>query len=147
MTRRAHAITASYLRLMRCSKLKYLLTEILLTRRYKAPTSIRSCTGYVICIVKYPIMWVSQLQTRTTCSMMHAKYIALATTVVGDLLPFMQIADGLCHHMGLLKDKLAIIKTKTVVHKDNSGTLTLAKLEPGCSTLTSKFFNGKHHWF
>jgi hypothetical protein len=43
--------------------------------------------------------------------------------------------------------KLAVIKTKTVVHEDNSGTLTFAKLEPGRSTPTSKFFNVKFHWF
>ncbi len=49
--------------------------------------------------------------------------------------------------MGLSDEKIAVIKTKTVVHEDNSGALTLAKLEPGRSTPTSKFFNVKYHWF
>jgi hypothetical protein len=47
--------------------------------------------------------------------------------------------------MGLSDKKLAVIKTKTVVHADNSETLE--KLEPGRSTPTSKFFNVKFHWF
>ena len=49
--------------------------------------------------------------------------------------------------MGLLDDKVATIKAKTVVHEDNNGALTLANLEPGRSTPTSKFFNVKYHWF
>jgi hypothetical protein len=64
-----------------------------------------------------------------------------------DLIPFKRIAEEVCSHMNLSDEKLAVIKTKTVVHKDNSGALTLAKLEPGRSTPTSKFFNVKYHWF
>ena len=77
---------------------------------------------------------------------MHAEYIALATAM-RDLIPFKRIAEEVCRHMNLSKDKLAVIKTKTVVHEDNSGALTLANLEPGRSTPTSKFFNVKYHWF
>ncbi len=40
-----------------------------------------------------------------------------------------------------------MIHAKTVVHKDNKYALTLAKLELGHSTPTSKFFNVKYHWF
>jgi hypothetical protein len=47
-----------------------------------------------------------------------------------DLIPFKQIAEEVGGHMGLLDVKLAVIKAKTVVHKDNNGTLTLANLEP-----------------
>jgi hypothetical protein len=57
------------------------------------------------------------------------------------------MAKEVCGHMGLPDEKLAVIKTKTVVHEDNSGALTLAKLDPGQSTPTSKFFNLKYHWF
>ncbi len=110
------------------------------------PTSTRSRTGYVICIAKCPVLWVSKLQTETALSTMHAEYIALATAM-RDLIPFKRIAEEVCRHMNLSKDKLAVIKTKTVVHEDNSGALTLANLEPGRSTPTSKFFNVKYHWF
>jgi hypothetical protein len=110
------------------------------------PTSTRSRTGYVICIAKCPVLWFSKLQTETALSTMHAEYIALSTAM-RDLIPFKRIAEEMCSHMGLSDEKLAVIKTKTVVHEDNSGALTLAKLEPGRNTPTSKFFNVKYHWF
>jgi hypothetical protein len=109
------------------------------------PTSTRSRTGYVICIAKCPVLWFSKLQTKTALSMMQAEYIALSTAM-RDLIPFKQIAEEVCHHMGVSDEKLAVIKTKTVVHEDNSDALTLAKLEPGRNTPTSKFFNVKYHW-
>jgi hypothetical protein len=84
------------------------------------PTSVRSRMGYIICIAKCPILWVSKLQTKTALSTMRAEYIALATTM-RDLIPFKQIAEEVCRHMGLSDEKLAMIKTETMVHKDNSG--------------------------
>jgi hypothetical protein len=70
------------------------------------PTSVRSRTGYVICIAKCPVMWVSRLQTETAMSTMHAEYIALATAM-RDLIPFKRIAQEVCTHMGLSDEKLA----------------------------------------
>jgi hypothetical protein len=110
------------------------------------PTSVRSRTGFVICLAKCPVTWVSKLQTETAMSTMHAEYIALSAAM-RDLIPFKRIAEEVCGHMGLSDEKLAVIHTKTVVHEDNSGALILAKLEPGRSTPTSKFFNVKYHWF
>jgi hypothetical protein len=46
---------------------------------------------------------------------------------------------------GLKDSKLATIKT--IVHKDNNGALTRAKMEPDRNTLTSKLFHIKYHWF
>jgi hypothetical protein len=43
------------------------------------------------------------------------------------------MAEEVCGCMGLLDEKVAVIETKTVVHENNSGALTLAKLEPGQS--------------
>jgi Reverse transcriptase (RNA-dependent DNA polymerase) len=110
------------------------------------PTSVKSRTGYVICIAKCPVVWVSRLQTETALSTMMAEYIALSAAM-RDLIPFKRIAEEVCTHMGLSEDKLATIRTKTVVHEDNNGAMILAKLPPGRSTPTSKFFNVKYHWF
>jgi hypothetical protein len=77
---------------------------------------------------------------------MHAEYIALATAM-RDLIPFKRIATEVCRHMGLSDEKRAVIKAKTVVYEDNNATLTLANMELGRSTPTSKFFNMKYHWF
>jgi hypothetical protein len=61
-----------------------------------------------------------------------------------NLRPFKQLAKEVCSHMGLSKEKLAIIKAHRVVHEDNSGALTLVELDPGISTPMSKFFKRKH---
>jgi hypothetical protein len=90
---------------------------------------------------------ISRLQTETACSMMHTEYDMALLTGMRDLIPFKQIAEEVCGHMGLLDEKLAVIKAKMVVHKDNNGTLTLANLEPGRSTPTPKSFKVKYHWF
>ena len=110
------------------------------------PTSVKSRTGFVICIAKCPVLWLSRLQTETALSTMMAEYIALSTAM-RDLIPFKRITEEVCSHMGLSDDKIAVIRTKTVVHEDNNGAMILAKLPPGRSTPTSKFFNVKYHWF
>jgi hypothetical protein len=78
---------------------------------------------------------------------MMAEYIALSTAM-RDLIPIKTLALEVGNFMGLLDDsKLATVKFKTVVHEDNNGALTLAKMEPGRTTPTSKFFHIKYHWF
>jgi hypothetical protein len=62
-----------------------------------------------------------------------------------DLNRFKRIAEEVCGHMGLSDEKLAVIQAKTVVHKDNNGTLTLANLESGRGTPTSKLFDVKYY--
>jgi hypothetical protein len=110
------------------------------------PMSVRSRTGYVICIAKCPVLWVSKLQPGTAMSTMMAEYIALSMGM-RDLIPLKRLAEEVGDHMGLTDQKLATIHGNTVVHEDNSGALTLAKLEPGRSTPLSKFFDVKYHWF
>jgi hypothetical protein len=61
---------------------------------------------------------------------MHTEYVALSTAM-RDLLTFRQMAEEVCGHMGLSDEKLGVIKTKVVVHEDNSRALTLGNLEPG----------------
>ena len=50
------------------------------------PMSVCSRTGYVICIAKCPVLWVSKLQPRTAMSTMMAEYIALSQGM-RDLIP------------------------------------------------------------
>ncbi len=64
-----------------------------------------------------------------------------------DLIPLKRLAIEVGDLMGLSDSRLATFKAKTVVHEDNNGALTLANMEPGSNTPTSKFFNIKAHWF
>jgi hypothetical protein len=43
------------------------------------PISLRSRTGFVNCITKCPVLWVSKLQTETVLSTMRVEYITLCT--------------------------------------------------------------------
>jgi hypothetical protein len=112
----------------------------------KDPVCVRSRTGFIICIAKCPVLWVSKLQTETALSTMMAEYIALSMAT-RDLIPFKRLAIEVGDLMGLNDSRLATIKAKTVIHEDNNGALTLANMEPGRNTPTSKFFHIKYHWF
>ena len=79
-------------------------------------------------------------------STMMAEYVALSMGM-RDLIPLKRLTEEVVKHMGLSSEKIATIQAKTVVHEDNNGALTLANLEPGRSTPSSKFFNVKYHWF
>ncbi len=94
------------------------------------PTSTRSRTGYVICIAKCPVLWVSKYQTETDLSTIMAEYIALSMAT-RSLTPFKRLSIEVGALMGLDDSKLATIKAKTVVHEDNAGTVSLANMEPG----------------
>ena len=50
------------------------------------PVCSRSQTGYVITLARYPLLWVSKLQTTTALSTMEAEYQALSASCQ-DLLP------------------------------------------------------------
>jgi hypothetical protein len=51
----------------------------------------------------------------------------------------------MCTSIGV--DKQGIATIKTTVYEDNSGALTLAKLEPDRMTPRSKHYGVKYHWF
>ena len=108
------------------------------------PTSVKSRTGFVIMIGGCPVLWSSKLQSEIALSTMQAEYIALSMAM-RDLLPFKDLVEEVCRHMGLDDEKLATIKT--TVHEDNVGTLTLANLVPNPVTSKSKHYGIKVHWF
>jgi hypothetical protein len=57
--------------------------------------------------------------------------VALVISVRDLMIPFKQIAEEACGHMGLSDVKLAVIKARMVVQEDNNDTVILANLEPG----------------
>jgi transposase InsO family protein len=108
------------------------------------PNCVKSRTGFVIVIGGCPVLWTSKLQTEIALSTMQAEYIALSMSM-RDLLPFKDLVEEVCRHMGLDHKKLASIKT--TVHEDNAGALTLANLPPSRVTPKSKHYGVKVHWF
>ncbi len=111
------------------------------------PHSVRSRTGYVICLADCPILWKSKLQTEIVLSTMKVEYVALSTSC-RDLFPFIDITKEICSVFSL--DKHVFCKHARLhikIHEDNVGALTLGKLEPRRMTPRSKHYATKYHWF
>ena len=53
---------------------------------------VKSRTGYVLCISKCPVLWITRLQDGITLSTMEAEYVALSMAM-RDLLPFKRLVQ------------------------------------------------------
>jgi hypothetical protein len=108
------------------------------------PTSVKSRTGFVVCIANCPVIWTSKLQTQIALSTMEAEYNALSTAM-RSVLPFRETVKAVAQGVGLKDEHLTIFKT--TVWEDNIGCLTLANMEPGRITPRSKHYAIRMHWF
>jgi hypothetical protein len=108
------------------------------------PTCVKSHSGYVICISDCPVIWCSKLQHDIATSTMEAEYTAWSITT-RELLSFKHLVETVANLVGL--DTTEATQSKTAVHENNSGALTLANMELGQITPQSKFYAIKMHWF
>ena len=108
------------------------------------PTSVKSRTGYAICIANCPVIWTSKLQTSIALSTMEAEYNALSEALKS-VLPLRELLTHVAKGVGLSDDYTTTFKT--TVWEDNAGALTLANMEPGRITPRSKYYAVKTHWF
>jgi hypothetical protein len=75
---------------------------------------------------------------------MEAEYCALSRSCK-DLFPVIDQLKELALAVGLPSDEVTTLHT--TIHEDNVGALTLAKLEPKCTTPRSKHYALHMHWF
>jgi hypothetical protein len=108
------------------------------------PTSVKSRTGFVICIANCPVVWSSKLQSRIANSTMEAEYNALSSAMK-EVLPLQELLRAVAKGVGLPEDFHT--EFRTTVWEDNNGALTLANLEPGQHTPRSKWYDISVHWF
>ena len=108
------------------------------------PSSVKSRTGFAICISNCPVIWTSKLQQQIATCTMEAEYNALSIAMK-DVLPLKRLVNAVGHSIGLDEERLTTFKT--TVWEDNVGAMTLANLEPGRMTPRSKFYAVKYHWF
>ena len=108
------------------------------------PTSVKSRTGYVICIAGCPVIWSSKLQESIALSTMMAEYYALSTAM-REVLPLNDLIKAVA--AGLHLEDECLTSFRTTVWEDNNGALSLAKLDPGQHTPRSKHYDIKVHWF
>ncbi len=111
------------------------------------PHSIRSRTGYVICLADCPILWKSKLQTEIALSTMEAEYVALITSC-RDLFPLIDVTEDIWLVFSLDKHVFCEHARQHIkIHEENVGALTLSKLEPRRMTPRSKHYVIKYYWF
>jgi Reverse transcriptase (RNA-dependent DNA polymerase) len=108
------------------------------------PTSVKSRTGYVICIAGCPVIWSSKLQESIALSTMMAEYYALSTAM-REVLPLNDLVKVIATALQL--DEEHLTSFNTTVWEDNNGALSLAILDPGQHTPRSKHYDIKVHWF
>jgi hypothetical protein len=108
------------------------------------PSCVKSRTGYFICIMDCPVVWVSKLQTDIATSTQESEYnsFSMATR---DLLPLQQLSKSIVKGLG--GDDIGTAKVQTVGHEDNLGCLKLTKMNPSRMTPRSKHYGVKYHWF
>jgi hypothetical protein len=107
-------------------------------------TSVKSRTGYVICIAGCPVIWSSKLQESIALSTMMAEYYALSTAM-REVLPLNDLVKVIATALQL--DEEHLTSFNTTVWEDNNGALSLAILDPGQHTPRSKHYDIKVHWF
>jgi hypothetical protein len=108
------------------------------------PSCVKSRTGFAICVANCPVIWSSKLQGDIATSTMEAEYTALSMAM-RDLLPLRELLIALSPSITVNGRHPTTFNT--TVHEDNSGALSLAKLEPGRNTPRSKHYSVKLHWF
>jgi hypothetical protein len=91
------------------------------------PHCICSQTGYLICLLDCPVLWISKLQTKIALSTMEAEYVALSASSC-DFLPMIDVTNKICSALHLTLSNTTEMQVK--IHEDNVGTLILGQLEP-----------------
>jgi len=109
----------------------------------KDPTSVQSCTGFVIALGDNPIVWQSKLQTEIALSTMSTEYIALSTAMCS-LIHLRNI-----HHEVMKAFDLPWLKESAIstLYKDNQACVILAMIEPLRHMPQFHMIAVKYHWF
>jgi hypothetical protein len=108
------------------------------------PSSVKSQSGYVLCVSNCLCIWSSKLQYLIATSTTEAEYNTLSD-VMREVVPLQTLLEFLAKTLGY--DREVISNTKVTVHEDNAACLKLANLPPGQFTPRTKFYVVKVHWF
>lgn len=106
------------------------------------PTSVKSCTGFIIALGGAPIIWKSQLQSLITLSTMEAKYLALSHSL-HTLLPLYSLLLEVATAIGV--DPTLCASIHVHAFKDNQGAYLLVTNQQ--LTNRTKYYLVKCHHF
>jgi hypothetical protein len=107
-----------------------------------SPITSKSRTGYVIFLAKCPIIWGSQLQTKSAMSTTESEYFALSTAL-RHTIPLMRLMEEIQENLSLPMD--TVPKVHCTLFEDNSGAVELAKVQK--MRPRTKHINPKYHHF
>jgi Reverse transcriptase (RNA-dependent DNA polymerase) len=108
------------------------------------PSSVKSRSGYVLCVSNCLCIWSSKLQHLIATSTTEAEYNALSDAMC-EVVPLQTLLEFLAKTLGY--DREVISNIKVTIHKDNAACLKLANLPPGQFTPRTKFYAVKVNWF
>jgi len=122
------------------------------------PSSVYSCTGYVIMFAGCPVGWVSKLQTEVALGTTEAEYIALSQAM-RDLIPLFSLLDELAPALHLDKNQPSVHlracgvepdsnKLFANLYEDNTGAYELAKapkMRPRTKHIALKYHHFREH--
>ena len=107
-------------------------------------SSVKSRTGFVICVANCPVVWRSSLQQSVATSTTEAEYNALSEAM-RDVIPMQHLLGVVSSAIG--NDQVLQTSFQTTIHEDNAAALRLANLLPGQFTPRTKHYSVKVHWF
>ena len=108
------------------------------------PSSVKSRSGFVLCVANCPVIWASKLQHLIATSTTEAEYNALSDSM-REVIPLQSLVEFIAKTIGYTKEVLSNLLV--TVHEDNAACLKLATLPPGQFTPRTKFYAVKVHWF
>ena len=108
-----------------------------------SPNSVCSCTGYIIKLGNYPLLWKSQLQSKIALLTLEAEYSALSHCM-RTLPPLCALLIDLAGELSLSAD--ITLSIKCTVFEDNSSALLLATNQ-NISTCTKHFLVDWHFFW
>jgi hypothetical protein len=108
------------------------------------PSSVKSRSGYVLCVSNCLCIWSSKFQHLIATSTTEVEYNVLSDAM-REVVPLQTLLEFLAKTLGY--DQYVISNIKVTVHEDNAACLKLANLPAGQFTLRTKFYVVKVHWF
>lgn len=92
------------------------------------PNCAKSCTGFVVTVASYPVIWKSKLHQENSLSTLYTECIVLSQAI-REFLPSKELVKEILSKYGFETDKVKYFTCSTFF-EDNQGTITVA-MSPG----------------
>ena len=104
------------------------------------PIYAMSRTGFVVKFSKFPLLWVSKLQTEIYFSTLHSEYVALYHSI-RSLIPLKIFTKEVTDNLGIDSEKIKFVSSSNV-YEDNNGAIVVAtstRMTPTSNNIDVKY--------